>query len=411
MNSHWSRSSDDPADFLFPRRTAPDAHGAPFAQDSFPFSFDSSSSDEDFPSAPRRPKFIQGTKSSFLLGEKLGEGAFAVVKEGIDQNSLRLVAVKVLDMRRVRKMRGGTDAVLREVRIQKKLKRHPNLIELIDVIRPKNSSKTYIVLELANGCTLAELAERNGGTLPHTQVANYAYQVLRGLHYMHGKNVVHRDIKPANMMVTTNGTLKISDFGVAEFLDEYNQEDNVSRTSGSPAFQAPEIARGDEDYSGMKVDVWALGISIFFLVTGQIPFHGENLMQLFENIGAGEFEMPENLPEDLTDVLHKMLTVDWRERQGVSELLRHPWILQGSAVVPDAQKEELKWAKVPAVRVNILDAVKRLYGNDEDMIQTSTLTDDVPPSDPSPTETPPLFRSESPRTTARAFSTISCCIC
>ncbi|KAI0561089.1 Serine/threonine protein kinase [Gracilaria domingensis] len=410
MSSLWSRSSDDPADFLFPRRSAPEAHGPTLAEQPFPFSFDSSSSEDDFPSLPRRPKHIQGSKSSFLLGEKLGEGAFAVVKEGIDQNSLRLVAVKILDMRRIRKMRGGSDAVLREVRIQKRLKRHPNLIELIDVIRPSQSSKTYIVLELANGCTVAELAERNGGTLPHTQVANYAYQVLRGLHYMHGKGVVHRDIKPANMMMTTNGALKISDFGVAEFLDEYNQDDSVSRTSGSPAFQAPEIARGDDDYSGMKVDVWALGISVFLLVTGRIPFRGENLMQLFENIGVGDFEIPEDLPDDLRDVLGKMLTVDWRERHSVFELLRHPWIVKGSLVLSDAEKEELGWAQIPAVSVNILDAVKRLYGNDEDMVQTSTLTDEPPPSEtPSPVAPPP--RRDEPRTNIRAFSTISCCIC
>ncbi|PXF43722.1 Serine/threonine-protein kinase STK11 [Gracilariopsis chorda] len=411
MSSFWSRSSDDPADFLFPRRSAPTSPtGPPAAQSSFPFSFDSSSSDDDFPSGPRRPKFIQSSKTSFLLGEKLGEGAFAVVREGIDQNTLRLVAIKVLDMRRIKKMRGGAAAVVREVRVQKRLKRHPNLIELIDVIRPKHSSKTYIVLELSNGCTVAQLADRNNGTLPHTQVANYAYQVLRGLHYMHGKGVVHRDIKPANMMLNVNGTLKISDFGVAEFLDEYNQNDNVSRTSGSPAFQAPEIARGDADYSGMKVDVWALGISIFLLITGRIPFQGDNLVQLFENIGRGTFEMPPELPHDIQHVLSQMLTVDWRQRASVGQLLRHPWIVRGSLIHSDSQMEQLGWIKIPAVRANILDAVRRLYVDDADMVQTSALTEDAHPQDAA-SDAASAPQREEPLSMARAFSTISCCIC
>jgi serine/threonine-protein kinase 11 len=83
--------------------------------------------------------------------------------------------------------------------------------------------------------------------LPSAQVAFFLNQTLSGLVYMHRRGVVHRDIKPSNLMLTASGELKIADFGVAEFLDKYELEDSVTRTTGSPAFQAPEIANGEGD--------------------------------------------------------------------------------------------------------------------------------------------------------------------
>lgn len=366
-----SSSSDDslfsslaPAtDPVFPTSNSP-IH----SNSQIPDSLLSSSSDDDAFSSrpPRRPKTVTGSKTSFILGSKLGEGAYGSVKEGIDENSLRLVAVKILDLRRLRRMRGSIDAVEREVAVQKRLKRHPNLIELIDVIRKPSKSKMYIILELANGCTVQQLAESAGGRLPESQVANLAYQALLAMQYMHGKGVVHRDIKPSNLMLSSTGILKISDFGVAEFLNEYNSDDNVSRTSGSPAFQAPEIANGELGYSGRKVDVWALGVSIYYLIAGKIPFDADNLMSLFKTIGRGEYLEPEWFGESLRDILRRMLTVDWRERENVDELLKHPWILTGASDVSDKMRSEKGWGKIPRRDFGILNVVRQLYNNEEE---------------------------------------------
>lgn len=347
-----------------------------FAQSSSFLSTSSSSDDESddffgYPSSLQRrrsyakPKTVRGTKTSFILGGKLGEGAYGIVKEGIDEQSLRIVAVKVLDLRRLRKLRGGMEGVEREVAVQKRLKRHVNLIELIDVVRQPAKNKMYIVLEMANGCTAHELADAvEGKRLPESQVANFTFQTLKGLQYMHGKGVVHRDIKPSNLILNVSGDLKISDFGVAEFLNEYNVDDQVSRTSGSPAFQAPEIATGVQGYSGMKVDVWALGVSVYLLLTGKIPFESDNLVALFDLIAKGEYEEPTSLNEGCRDVLRAMLTVDWEKRSSVDDLLKHPWVVRGGAELSEAQRIEKGWVPIPRKDFRILEVVKRMYNTE-----------------------------------------------
>lgn len=309
---------------------------------------------------------MRGSRTAFILGGKLGEGAYAVVREAIDEQSLRIVAVKVLDLRRLRKLRGGIDAIEREVAVQKRLKRHPNLIELIDVVRAPAKARMYIVLEMANGCTVQQLADSTEDhRLPESQVANFAFQTLKGLQYMHGKGVVHRDIKPSNLMLTANGDLKISDFGVAEFLNEYNVDDNVTRTSGSPAFQAPEIATGAPGYSGRKVDVWALGVTIYFLLTGSIPFEADNLLVLFDLIGKGEYDEPEWMNESCASCIRSMLTVDWEKRMSVDELLKHPWVVRGGVELGKEQQAERGWILIPKKDSGILNIVKNMYKSEE----------------------------------------------
>lgn len=327
----------------------------------------------------RPPKPIVGTKSSFILGDKLGEGAYATVKEGIDQSTLRIVAVKILDLRRLKRVRNSSENIKREVAIQKRLKRHPNLIELIDVIRNGGKPKMYIILEMSTGCTLQTLLDTApNGKLCESQVASFAYQTLFGLQYMHGRGVVHRDIKPANLMVNVDGTLKISDFGVAEFLNEYNPDDNVSRTSGSPVFQAPEIARGDHDYSGSKVDVWALGVTVYMLLSGKTPFNGETLVSLFQNISVGKFDMLSDVSADCKDVISKFLTISWHDRPTVDEMLKHPWIVQGSSTLSDDAKTELGWRPIPKREFGIMEVVKRMYMFDDDVQTPGSATNSGP---------------------------------
>lgn len=291
---------------------------------------------------------------------------------------MRIVAVKVLDLRRLRKIRGGVQAIEREVAVQKRLKRHRNLIELIDVVRVPSKSRMYIVLEMANGCTVQQLADSAPDhRLPESQVSNFAAQTLKGLQYMHGKGVVHRDIKPSNLMLTAKGDLMISDFGVAEFLSEYNDDDNVTRTSGSPAFQAPEIATGAPGYSGRKVDVWALGVTVYFLLTGKIPFEADNLLVLFDLIGKGEYEEPEWMSESCADCIRAMLTVDWDKRMSVDELLRHPWISRGAVELTAQQREQRGWITVPKMDLGILDIVKNMYKS-EDVASSPQATASAP---------------------------------
>nr|XP_054764208.1 serine/threonine-protein kinase STK11-like [Lytechinus pictus] len=97
---------------------------------------------------------------------------------------------------------------------------------------------------------------------PIWQAHNYFSQLVDGLEYLHSQHVVHKDIKPSNLLLTTAGVLKISDFGVAELLDQFTEDDACRTSQGSPAFQPPEIANGQDVFSGFKVDIWSSGVTL-----------------------------------------------------------------------------------------------------------------------------------------------------
>lgn len=306
---------------------------------------------------PRRRRARAKIVGTYLIGAKLGEGSYATVREALNSKSLRICAAKVVDTKKLRRLKGGMDALQREISVQKALKRHPNLVELLDVHQDTVKERTYIFMEIANGCAVDVLLQRSpNGRLPAPQVAHYVHQVLTGLLAMHGLGIVHRDVKPGNMLLNADGKIKISDFGVAEFLDRYNVEDNVTRTSGSPAFQAPEIAKGDEEYSGMKVDVWALGVSTFQMLTGSVPFDAGNLMDLFATIADGKYaRIPETLiGESGRDAIDSMLVVDWHERATVEELLQNPWIASAEFPPSKARMEKEGWVPIPRKQFSIL---------------------------------------------------------
>jgi len=271
---------------------------------------------------------------NYLLGAKLGEGAYAKVKEGLDINTLRIVAVKIIDKKHVSKIKDGMDNVKREIAIMKSMKKHPNLIELIEVMDEEAEKKIYMVLELANGCSLQELLESTPDQrLPEAQARYYFRQLMMGLRHLHGKNVVHRDIKPSNLMLTTEHELKVSDFGVAEYLDKYAESAYVTKSTGSPAFLAPEIAAGEYNFSGMAIDVWAAGVTLFFSLVGRLPFQAEHVLALFSKIRAGKYEMPDFIDPDAQDLIAKMLNTDAEKRISASEVLKHPWLTEKSVKV------------------------------------------------------------------------------
>jgi serine/threonine-protein kinase 11 len=359
-----------------------------------------SSSDEDDPlpcgdddtlaggrGATPKPK----TVGAFIVGAKVGEGTYATVREGLNTDTLRIVAVKIVDMRRLRKVKGGIDSIKREIRVQKALKRNPHLIELLHVHEDAVHAKMYMFMEMATGCTLQELLDSAPGKkLPPSQVAFFLHQTFKGLNCMHGRGIVHRDIKPANLMINANSVLKIADFGVAEFLDQYTTDDNVTRTSGSPAFQAPEIANGEDGYSGMKVDVWAAGVSAYFLLVGCTPFRADTLVGLFSTIATGNYQEPIELGESVCDAIRQMLEVDWHLRASVDDMLKHSWIAQMERMPSLEEQANDGWLPVPKKIFSVLSLAQRLV---EDDMSFPSPTSRGPASSGSLSSRPPLPRT------------------
>lgn len=112
-------------------------------------------------------------------------------------------------------------------------------------------------------CVLQEMLQNAPNSkLPLYQTHKYFVQLIDGLEYLHGQGVIHNDIKPGNLLISLDDILKISDFGVAEKLDTFAENDIITKGQGSPAFQAPEIANGNDEFSGAKIDVWSAGVSL-----------------------------------------------------------------------------------------------------------------------------------------------------
>jgi len=305
--------------------------------------------------AQKTPKHV----GPYVLGGVLGKGAYAVVKEGIDSRSLRIVAVKSISRRFLRKIPNGDAGLKQEIAIMKSLGRSPYIIQLIEVIDERNANKIHIILELANGCTVQDLIDRApNNCIPDEQCRRLFRMLLLGLKVIHGKNVVHRDIKPANLFLTSDAELKVSDFGVSEFLNKYEEADYVTRSSGSPAFQSPEIARGDRGFSGIKVDVWAAGVTLYYCLCGIVPFEGENLLLLFDKISAGKFDIPAHVHPDAADLIRHMLEVDIDKRYSVKEALKHPWLQSDKSLPTD------NFVPIPKREPEVLKIISKMFETD-----------------------------------------------
>jgi hypothetical protein len=192
--------------------------------------------------------------------------------------------------------------VMREARAAARLN-HPSAVTLYDVVQDRGS--TFIVMELVEAPTLADLV-REQGPLPVERVAEIGAQIASALQAAHGAGIVHRDVKPGNVMVGALGGAKLADFGIASLQGD-PQLTSTGLVIGSPAYMAPEQARGEE--SGPPVDFWALGATMFYAVEGEPPFdRGTSIATL-----AAVVNDPPRAPRragPLTDLISALLAKD-----------------------------------------------------------------------------------------------------
>ncbi|XP_011698803.1 PREDICTED: serine/threonine-protein kinase STK11 isoform X1 [Wasmannia auropunctata] len=270
----------------------------------------------------KKCKFI----GKYVMGDVLGEGSYGKVKEVLDSQTLCRRAVKILKKRKLRRIPNGEQNVQREIKLLRILK-HKNVINLVDVLYSDEKEKMYLVMEFCV-CGLQDMLESTPTKkLPLCQAHDYFCQLLDGLEYLYSKGIVHKDIKPGNLLLTLDGTLKISDFGVAEALDMFSKDDTCTIGQGSPAFQPPEIANGCESFSGFKVDIWSSGVTLYNITTGLYPFEGDNIYKLYENIGRGEYTVPKEVEEPLKSLIEGMLQKDADKRFTLQQVKRHAWTM------------------------------------------------------------------------------------
>ncbi|CAF2825815.1 unnamed protein product [Rotaria sp. Silwood2] len=272
----------------------------------------------------KRAKFI----GPYLFGDVIGQGSYAKVKECLDRRNLCRRAVKIMQRRRLRKTPHGEQMAATEIRLLKKLN-HPNIIRLYDFIRNDEKQKLYLFIDL---CVVSlqdmldiDEQKQEIKAFPIWQAHGYFVQLINGLEYLHSKFIIHNDIKPGNLLITVDHQLKITDFGTAEQLDLFSSDDTTKRSQGTPAFQCPEIANGEDTYNGFSIDIWSCGVTLYNLVTGRLPFEADNIYLLFQTIGKGVYTIPNEIEPHLAALINGLLHINNRSRFTLEQIKEHDW--------------------------------------------------------------------------------------
>ncbi|XP_033843377.1 serine/threonine-protein kinase SIK1 [Periophthalmus magnuspinnatus] len=247
----------------------------------------------------------------------LGKGNFAVVKLAKHKVTKTQVAIKIIDKTRLNP--SNLEKIYREVQIMKLLN-HPHIIKLYQVMETKDM--LYIVTEYAKNGEMFDHLTSNG-RLSESEARKKFWQILAAVDYCHRHHIVHRDLKTENLLLDVNMNIKLADFGFGNF---YNAGEPLSTWCGSPPYAAPEVFEGKE-YEGPGLDIWSLGVVLYVLVCGSLPFDGPSLPALRQRVTEGRFRIPFFMSQDCENLIRKMLVVDPAKRITVAQIKQHRWML------------------------------------------------------------------------------------
>ncbi|MBN3315798.1 NUAK1 kinase, partial [Atractosteus spatula] len=271
-------------------------------------------------------------KHRYELLETLGRGTYGKVKKAIERDSGREVAIKSI---RKEKIKDEQDMVhiRREIEIMSSL-RHPHIISVYEVF--ENKDKIVIVMEYASKGELYDyISERR--RLSERETRHFFRQIVSAVHYCHKNGVVHRDLKLENVLLDENGNIKVSRLSSVAL----GRADRLLQTfCGSPLYASPEIVNG-RPYRGPEVDSWALGVLLYTLVYGTMPFDGGDHKNLIRQISNGEYREPTQ-SSDARGLIRWMLMVNPERRATVEDIANHWWVNWGcksSVCDCDAQRE------------------------------------------------------------------------
>ncbi|XP_071658176.1 maternal embryonic leucine zipper kinase isoform X4 [Patagioenas fasciata] len=256
----------------------------------------------------------------YELRETIGTGGFAKVKLARHLLTGEKVAVKIMD-----KLALGDDLprVKIEIDAMKNLS-HQHICRLYHVI--ETSKKIFMVLEYCPGGELFDYIISKD-RLSEEEARVFFRQIVSAIAYVHSQGYAHRDLKPENLLIDEDHNLKLIDFGLCA-KPKGGLDYHLNTCCGSPAYAAPELIQG-KAYIGSEADIWSMGVLLYALLCGFLPFDDDNVMAVYRKIMRGKYSIPKWLSPSSTLLLNQMLQVDPKKRITVKHLLRHPWLLQG----------------------------------------------------------------------------------
>ncbi|XP_035598958.1 MAP/microtubule affinity-regulating kinase 3-like isoform X19 [Oncorhynchus keta] len=263
---------------------------------------------------------------NYRLLKTIGKGNFAKVKLARHILTGREVAIKIIDKTQLNP--NSLQKLFREVRIMKLLN-HPNIVKLFEVIETERT--LYLVMEYASGGEVFDYLVAHGRMKEKEARAKFR-QIVSAVQYCHQKHIVHRDLKAENLLLDADMNIKIADFG---FSNEFTIGNKLDTFCGSPPYAAPELFQGKK-YDGPEVDVWSLGVILYTLVSGSLPFDGQNLKELRERVLRGKYRIPFYMSTDCENLLKRFLVLNPAKRGTFEQIMKDRWINVGS------EEDELK---------------------------------------------------------------------
>ena len=257
---------------------------------------------------------------NYRIIKEIGSGTFGKVYSAEHVPSKQLVAIKVLEKEKIQD-ESDVERVTRELRISQSIF-HPHLVQLYNLL--ETSEYIFLIMEYLSG---GELYDYIVAKKKLTEVEAYLFfiQIKSAIEYLHSINIVHRDLKPENLLLSdSKKTLKLVDFGLGRFFDKGAR---IETACGSPCYAPPEML-SQKKYDPIKADIWSLGIVLFAMVAGYLPFDDENTEVLYQKIVNGKFKLPHGLSKELVDLLSRIININPEKRSSLIGITNHPWCVK-----------------------------------------------------------------------------------
>lgn len=234
--------------------------------------------------------------------------------------------------------------IRQEIAIMKKLD-HPNLVQLIEVLDDPEEDSLYMVLEMCKkGVVMKVGLGEKADPYSDKSCRCWFRDLILGIEYckhepcsssaadpvkstnwiiVHAQGVIHRDIKPDNLLLSDDEVLKVVDFGVSEIFEK-PENMKIAKSAGSPAFLPPELCGKHGEVSGQAADIWSMGVSLYCLKYGKIPFNRDGVLDMYDAIKTDEPQLPEDEDPDFVDLIGRLLEKDPEKRITMEELRVRP---------------------------------------------------------------------------------------
>lgn len=303
------------------------------------------------------------TVGYYKIIKTLGKGNFATVKLARHTVAEKEVALKIIDKKRLKK--DCLKKIHREVKIMKSLA-HPSITKLYQVM--ETDKLLLLVTEYAAGGEIFDHLVAHG-RLPEHQARAKFHQVVDAIRYCHDNHIVHRDLKAENILLDKDFNVKLADFG---FSNYYFKGQTLKTWCGSPPYAAPELFEGKE-YIGPAVDMWSLGVLLYVLVCGAMPFDGSSITRLRQKILIAEFNVPSFVSSDCEKLIRNLLVRVPEDRLTVRQVQADKWMQMGGVPSPTHPLAEETVGAEGALGKSrkdeaVVDTIARKFGLDKNNI-------------------------------------------